>query len=405
VTVFEAADYVGGLASGFKHDRWDWSVERYYHHWFASDRHILKLIDELGWAEDVIFPRPITAVYHDGRFFALDSALAVMRFSGLPVVDRIRMGVVIAFLKYLARWQPLEKVTAHEWLQKWVGQQAYQILWEPLLVGKFGEHFRDVNMAWFWARVKARTPRLGTFRGGFQAFMNRFAEQIHHLGGTIQLNTAVDGIASAKSGVLLTIGGAEERFDQCLVTTSPHLLAKLCPGLPEAYLEQILNLRSMGAIVMVLALKHRLSEEGFYWHNLPKSAGFPFLSMVEHTNYVSREHFGGDTIVYLGDYLDPEHEYFRMSDSELLELFLPILERFNSQYRHDWVLNSWIFRTPYAQPIPPLGHSHNIPDIRTPVKGLWFASMSQVYPWDRGTNFAVEIARLTVKSMLQGTDQ
>lgn len=401
VTVYESANYVGGLASGFKMDRWEWSVERYYHHWFASDRHMLKLIDELGWGDKVVFPRPVTAVYHEGRFYALDSPLAVLRFSGIPFIDRLRMGLVIAFLKYIARWEPLEDHTAHEWLRKWVGQRAHQILWEPLLMGKFGGHFREVNMAWFWARVKARTPRLGTFEGGFQAFMDRFAEHISSLGGKLQLGAPVERIVSEQNGgVTLTVEGRDERFDHCLVTTSPQLLAKLCPALPEAYLEQILNLRSMGAIVMVMALKHQLSEDGFYWHNLPKSAGFPFLSMVEHTNYVSREHFGGDSIVYLGDYLDPDHEYFRLSDDDLVDLFLPTLARFNPKFQDDWVLDKWIFRTAYAQPIPLVGHSRNIPDIRTPVNGLWFASMSQVYPWDRGTNFAVEIARLAVMMML-----
>jgi protoporphyrinogen oxidase len=402
VTVYEAASYVGGLASGFKIPRWEWSVERYYHHWFASDRHMLKLINELGWGDRVIFPRPITTVYHDGQFFPLDSALAVLRFSGIPFSDRLRMGIALAYLKYLARWEPLEDVTAHEWLQRWVGRRAYQIVWEPLLVGKFGQHFREVNMAWFWARIKARTPRLGTFKGGFQAFMDRFAERIEALGGVIELSTAVERIAPGESGgVVITVDGGLKQFDQCLVTTSPGLLAKLCPSLPAAYLEQILNLRSMGAIVMVLALKHRLSEQGYYWHNLSKSAGFPFLSLVEHTNYVSPKHFGGDSIIYLGDYLDPDHEYFGMSDSELLDLFLPTLSRFNASFSHEWVRDTWIFRTPYAQPIPLLGHSHNIPSLRTPVEGLWFASMSQVYPWDRGTNFAVKIARKAASRMLE----
>ena len=108
VTIYESAGYVGGLASGFKIPRWQWSVERYYHHWFASDHHMLELIQELGWSDQVIFPRPITAVYHDERFFPLDSAPAVLRFSGIPLQDRMRMGMVIAYLKYLARWEPLE---------------------------------------------------------------------------------------------------------------------------------------------------------------------------------------------------------------------------------------------------------------------------------------------------------
>jgi protoporphyrinogen oxidase len=151
---------------------------------------------------------------------------------------------------------------------------------------------------------------------------------------------------------------------------------------------------------MILTLRQRLSEQGVYWHNLPKSAGFPFLAMVEHTNFLPPEHFGGDHIVYLGDYLDPDHEYFSLTQDQLLERFLPSLPRFNPAFEPGWVRKVWLFRTPYAQPIPPLNHSRSIPPLQTPVAGLWLASMSQVYPWDRGTNFAVEVARRAVRQML-----
>jgi len=156
----------------------------------------------------------------------------------------------------------------------------------------------------------------------------------------------------------------------------------------------------MGAVVMVIALRQRLSEQGIYWHNLPKPAGFPFLALVEHTNFLPPERFGGDHIIYCGDYLDPDHEYFSLTHDQLLARFLPALSRFNPRFTPDWVRETWLFRTPYAQPVPPLHHSRAIPDLKTPLPGLWLASMSQVYPWDRGTNFAVQIARRAARRML-----
>lgn len=403
VTIFEADDHVGGLAAGFSQPNWDWSVERYYHHWFASDKHILGLIDELDWSDRVIFPRPVTVVFHDEQFYPLDSPLAVLRFPGIPFLDRLRVGVVVAYLRYIARWEPLEQVTAHEWLSSRVGERAYTSLWEPLLIGKFGPHYKDVNMAWFWARIKARTPRLGTYEGGFQAFMDDLADQVRSHGGDIRLKTPVAEIKAVEDQQLeLRVNGAPQTFDACLVTTSPGLLAKLAPGLPEPYLRGLNHMKSMGAVVMTLSLKHRLSEQGHYWHNLPKTAGFPFLSLVEHTNFVSSEHFAGEHIVYCGDYLDPDHEYFKLSQSELLERFTPTLARINPDFVPEWINASWLFRTPYAQPVPPINHSKSIPDLQTPVPGLWFASMSQVYPWDRGTNFAVEIGRQAAARINQG---
>ena len=156
----------------------------------------------------------------------------------------------------------------------------------------------------------------------------------------------------------------------------------------------------MGAVVMVLSLKHQLSEDGYYWFNLPKEAGFPMLALVEHTNYVSPEHFGGDHIVYAGDYLEVGHEYFSLSDEQLLEIYLPALQKINPKFAREWVNKAWLFKTNYAQPVPLLNHSVNIPSVKTPIEGLYFASMSQVYPWDRGTNFAVEIGRRAARMIL-----
>ena len=195
----------------------------------------------------------------------------------------------------------------------------------------------------------------------------------------------------------------QAQFDQVLATTSPTLLARLAPELPPDYLNGLLSLKSMGAVVMTLALKQQLSEEGYYWYNIPKSAGFPYLALVEHTNFVPAEHFGGDHIVYIGDYLESSHEYFQLSQEQLLDLFLPSLTRINPNFKPDWVRKTWLFRTPYAQPVPLVNHSKNIPAIKTPIEGLYFASMSQVYPWDRGTNFAVEIGRKAAGLMMSNS--
>ena len=167
----------------------------------------------------------------------------------------------------------------------------------------------------------------------------------------------------------------------------------MAPALSGDYLKGLLDLKSMGAVVMILSLDHPLSTNGYYWYNIPKKAGFPFLSLVEHTNFVSPSHFGGDHIVYIGDYLEVGHEYFHMTPQELLQRFIPGIKRINPEFDESWVKKIWVNSTNYAQPVPMLNHSRNIPAIQTPIPGLFFASMSQVYPWDRGTNFAVEIGR------------
>jgi protoporphyrinogen oxidase len=406
VTVFEAADIPGGLATGFKEPHWDWSVEKFYHHWFASDRHILGLIDELGWSADVIFPRPYTVMYYQGRFYPFDAIPQMALFPGLGWgLNKIRFGLVGLFLRLSNNWRALEQVTVDQWMRKWAGDRVYELMWEPLMVGKFGERYsRVVNMAWMWARIKARTTHLGTFKGGFQAFADRFTSRLQEMGVTVRLSTPVRQIvASASGGLDIETPNGVEHFDQCLATTSPALLAQMAPGLPQDYLQGLLSLKSMGAVVLVLALKQGLSSQGYYWYNIPKSAGFPFLAVVEHTNFVPTENFGGEHILYIGDYLETGHEHFQMSQEELLERFLPALTRINPDFEPGWVRKSWLFRTQYAQPVPEVNHSQHIPAIETPLPGLFFASMSQVYPWDRGTNFAVEIGRHAAGLMLRAS--
>ena len=400
VTVFEAGDRVGGLAAGFKTDHWDWTLEKFYHHWFSSDADMLGLIKELGASDRVIFERPVTVIYYQGKFYPFDSPQAWLSFPGFSWVDVVRFGFVGAYFKVLTNGIRLERYTADAWLPRWMGRKGYNLIWRPMLEGKFGErYYRDVNLAWLWGRIKTRTPRLGTFQGGFQAFLELLAERVRQQGAAIHLNTPVSEVApAAGGGFTLTTPGGTMSADQCIASTAPRLLARIAPQLPEAYKTQLTSLKSLGAVVMVLALDHRLTD--YYWFNLPKEAGFPFLALVEHTNFMAREHYGGDHLIYCGDYLEPDHEYFQLSKEALLERFLPSLTRFNPSFDRSWIKQSWLWRTEYAQPVPLVNHSRNIPAIATPLRGLYLASMSQVYPWDRGTNFAVQLGRRVAKMVM-----
>jgi protoporphyrinogen oxidase len=400
VTVLEAATEVGGLASGFKAAHWNWSLEKFYHHWFQTDKAIIQLARELGVERKILWPRPYTAVYINGRFQPLDSPLEALRLflSNFSLVDMIKFGVATAHLRFSNNWKPLEKVTAAAWARKWYGDRFYQAFFEPMLIGKFGEeNLGVVNMAWLWARLHARTTRLGTFEGGFQAFMDTLADACRARGVEIKLATPVHLLRQNPGGWTVETGAGPMTFDRVLATTSPQAFIKLVPELPELFTAKLKALKSMGAVVMVLSVKHKLSK--YYWHNLPKVAGYPFLALVEHTNYIDAKHYGGDHILYCGDYLPPDHEYFALDKWELLERFLPGIKKFNPEFDRTWINDLWVWKAPYAQPIPGLNHSAAIPNVKTPLPGLYFASMSHIYPWDRGTNYAVEMGRKVAKEL------
>jgi protoporphyrinogen oxidase len=327
------------------------------------------------------------------------------------LIDKLRAAPVALYLRLARNWRALEQHTAHDWCSHWMGANGYRILFEPLLVGKFGDYYREVNMAWFWARLHKRSNRLGYFVGGFQAFADALTDRIRAHGADIRLGEPVQSIQveclpvspgcttshltvhtgpTNASGASAPDPASAEVFDRVVVTLSPDQLASVVPDLPAGYREELKQLKSMGALALILALKRPLTD-GHYWINLPKGEGFPFLALVEHTNFIDSAHYGGDHLVYCGDYLKPDHEYFGLSQEELLARFLPALSRFNPSFTPDWVRRSWLFREGYAQPVPFVNHSHHIPDLATPIAGLYWASMSQIYPWDRGTNYAVDL--------------
>ncbi|MFN2137464.1 MAG: NAD(P)/FAD-dependent oxidoreductase [Candidatus Promineifilaceae bacterium] len=401
VVLYEAAPQVGGLATGFKDEAWEWPLEKFYHHLFTSDKHIIALVDELGMRDELFFPRPKTSVIYKGRIVPFDSPQSWITFPGFNLLDVARFGLVSAYLRFSTPWRTLEKETADNWLRRWYGDKIYEMTWQPMLIGKFGPYYQDANMAWMWARLHVRSPKLGYFKGGFQAFIDCLAAAVEERGGLIFLQTPVQAVHKAENNRLrLQTAGGEADFDRVLVTTSPALLARIAPDLPEDYAAGLRHLKSMGAVVLTLALKEPLlAASHTYWLNIPADSPdksqneIPFLALVEHTNYIDRAHYGGDHIVYCGDYVPADHPYFSMSHEELASLFTSVLTKFNPDFKPEWVRKSWLFRERYAQPVPEINHSQHVPELRTPLPGLYLASMSQVYPWDRGTNFAVEIGR------------
>jgi protoporphyrinogen oxidase len=399
VTVYESAPYAGGLAAGFKADHWEWALEKFYHHLFVSDKPIIDFLTEIGASHLLQTYRPSTDLVYKDEPYPFDSPQAVLTYPGLSFIEKIRAGMAVAYMKVNRNWRQFDTVTAHEWLGKVMGG-AYTKEFQPLLRGKFNDaYYQSVPMTWFWARMFARTPNLIYPNGGFTAVTEAMQQAGEKQGVTYRLATPVRHMSRAEAGWTVEAEGEPEPYDKVLVTLAPHVMGRLAPELPADYIAGLQRLNHLGAVVITVALSHQLTKKS-YWLNLNKQA-FPMLCLVEHTNMVDKARYGGDHIVYMGDYLDPNHPYLSYSAERLFEVYEPALKRFNPYYQRDWVRGMWIHSTPYAQPIPTLNHAHHVPSLKTPLSGLYFASMSHVYPWDRGTNFAVEIGRKVANEIQQ----
>ena len=397
VTLFEREPLPGGLAAGFRvGESW---LEKFYHHLFKTDRTIIRVIEELGLGERLIWGRPRTQVLTGGAEYQLDSAPTLLRFSPLPLLDRLRMGAALAYLKLTRSPDRLEGQTAAGWLRRWMGERAYATVWRPLLAGKFGVKAEEIAAPWFWARVHDRTTQLGYLRGGFQQLYQRLAERIAAAGGELRFGAEVTAVRRAPEGGLTVVnGGSAERFDRVISCLPTRVTCRLAPELPENYRRQYDWGEAYGAHCLILALDRPLTRS--YWLNI-NDAGYPFMVLVEHTNYLPPADYGGRHLIYLGNYRPMDDPIYGKDKETLLAEYLPHLQRINPALRREWITEGWLFAAPFAQPIVTVDYRQHIPPFATPLPGLFVANMFQVYPHDRGQNYSIELAEQLAGRLLR----
>jgi protoporphyrinogen oxidase len=414
VTVFEREREPGGLAAGFPLAAADpaapaplsggvW-LEKFYHHLFRSDHAITRLIGEVGLGDDLVWRRPLTVTLRGGKVYQLDSPLSVLRFSPVPVAGRLRMGAALALLRLLPSPASLEGRHAAPWIRATMGQDAYDAVWGPLLRGKFGAVADEIALSWFWGRVHDRTAELGYVRGGFQRFYAALAARLVALGGTLRLDTVARAIRTNGDGLTLATTSADEpertqTYAQVVSTLPTRVTLKLAPELPPEYRDRYDWGRAYGAHCLILALDRPLTRS--YWMNV-NDPGYPFMVLVEHTNYMPLEDYGGRHLIYLGNYRPMDDPLFALHQAAVLEQFQPHLARINPAFDPSWVRESWMFRAGYAQPIVTTDYVARIPPFETPLAGLYVANMFQVYPHDRGQNYSVELAERVVERVDSG---
>jgi protoporphyrinogen oxidase len=402
VVVVEREPIAGGLAGGFEIEPGLW-LDKFYHHLFREDTKAIGLIGELGLGDELVWRRPLTVSLRDGAVHQLDSPTSLLRFKPLPMRDRIRMGAALAYLRLLSSPDRLEGQTAAAWIRRRMGDRAYDVVWGPLLHGKFGEMAEEIAMPWFWARVHDRTAQLGYLSGGFQRLYEGLAAHIKALGGELWLAREVREIRAAPVGGLVVTHaqpGADTRADEALhvdrvvSTLAVRLTCRLTPELPDAYRSRYEWGQAYGAHCLILSLDRPLTDS--YWMNV-NDPGYPFMALVEHTNYMDPAAYGGRSLVYLGNYRPMGDPLLSTPTREVLEQFAPHLARINPAFTTDWVTDAWSFAAPFAQPIVTVDYRDHIPPFETPVSGLYVASMFQVYPHDRGQNYSIELAERLVE--------
>lgn len=400
VTIIEREPAPGGLAAGFQPGADSTAMlDKFYHHLFRTDRTAIHLIKELGLGSALIWDKPVTASLRNGQLFSM-SPLGVLRLSLIPPLDRLRFGASVAALKLMPNERLVAGQRAAAWSERWLGRAAYESLIEPLLRGKFGARADDIAMSWLWSRFHERSLSLGYLRGGFQTLYDTLAQRIRSLGGTLSLGTTAQSIRTEADAVRVDTDRGAFKFRQLLVTVPQHLFGRLAPELPADYARRYPGPEFFSAHVLILALDRPLTRQ--YWISI-SDPGFPFLVLVEHTNFLPAEDYGGRHLVYLGNYLPPDAPLLRMSESEVVDRFLPYLSRFNPLFERSWVREHWMFHAPFAQPIVTPSYLQTLPPHRTPLPNVYLATMAHVYPQDRGQNYSLALGQRMAAMMLRET--
>jgi protoporphyrinogen oxidase len=408
VELFEAAPEVGGQARTFPVG--GTRLEVFYHHLFLSDQEILGLAEELGLVDRFAWIPSRAGFFYRGHIYPFSTPIDLLRFRPLHPFNRLRVGLVSLFLMRYRNWRAFEGITADRWIARWAGRQAYDVMWRALLQGKFGDVYDRVSMTWFWGKIHLRggsrkglgPERLGYPEGSFQILTDVLVQAVEARGGRIHTSAPVQRIlleAGRARSLLLEHDRPTGPYDAVVATVpSPAFLA-LAPDLPQDYAQLVEGVRYQAALCLVLQLKQSLSP--IYWLNI-SALDMPFVGAIEHTNYIPPEVYGGRHLLYLSNYLEPDHPLFSLSEEELLRRYVPGLKRINPTFDLGWVERMWRFEDRGAQPVITTHYSRRIPSYRTPIPGLYLANTTQIYPEDRGTNYSVRLGQETARLVGEG---
>jgi len=365
VTIFEKENSLGGLMADFEIE--GQNIERFYHHIFKTDTEIIGLIKELGLENKLKWHKSRVSLYYDNKYSPFNGSVDLLKFKGLDLFSKIRLGLVYIWLKLDKNWQKYQKITAIEWMKKWAGKKAYRVIWEPLIKGKF-HHFSDkISMAWLWARIHTRGGSkdekgkevLGYLDGGFGQITQKLASDIRENGGKIILNENIDD---------KKIKELEKKYD-LIIDTRP-----------------IKNIEYLGSIVSVFSSKQNLSQ--YYWHNI-NDLNSPFIAFIQHTNFIDKSNYNNKHIYYLGAYVPQNHKYFKNNDKEIEKEFLDYLAKIKPEFDKNKISEIKISKSLYAQHI--VSKKYKVESYK--VKNNYYRlNFAQIYPQDRGINFAVREA-------------
>ncbi|MFW9077803.1 NAD(P)/FAD-dependent oxidoreductase [Pseudomonas sp. P2757] len=391
--VFEADDRVGGMTAAF--DFSGLSIERYYHFHCISDHDFLNVLGELGLADKMRWTETKMGYWYQNRLQPWGNPVALLKFRGLSLVAKIRYGLHAFLCTKRNDWRPLDNVEATGWIKRWVGAEAWEVLWRRLFDFKFYEYTDNLSAAWIWSRIRriGRSryslfrEKLGYLDGGSETLLQAMKKDIESKGGEFRLSSPVTRVMMDGNKVQgVEVAGRAERFDKVISTIPLPYVPRIMPDLPSDVLAKFSSLKNVAVVCVIAKLKKALTEN--FWLNT-NDPEMDIPGLVEYTNLRPLDQH----IVYVPFYMPGENPKFSDSDAVFIEKVRTYLKKINPQLSDSDFIDVRASRYRYAQPICDPGYLDRLPPVSLPIEGLWVADTSYYYPEDRGISESIGFGR------------
>jgi len=398
VVVIESDEQLGGLAGVVKLE--EKYVERYYHHFFKTDTELISLLDELELSDKIFWLESQIGYYHGENIYKFGKPTDLLKFKPLNWLDKFKFGFSVFYLQKKRTWKDLDDISIGDWFKKYCAVEVYETIWEPLLKAKFGDDHKNIAASWLWGRIHPRSrsrdkiyenERLGYISGSFNLLFERLRERIVDLGGEIYLGTKVDLVDPLSDNqIKLVSGDININFDKVIATIPIPEFLKLVPSLSVSYNQKLKTIRYQAVICMIFILNSPLSDN-VYWLNI-NSKYLPFGGIIEHTNFVPSDEYGGKKIVYVFNYLPANDPMCHYSKDEIQALYVNGLKKIFPLFNEGWVEDTVFSKDLFGTPIYSLDYASEMPSHKTPIPNLYLANTAQIYPEDRNVNNCIRNA-------------
>ena len=404
--IYEADDRVGGMTAAFDFN--GLTIERYYHFHCISDHAFLKVLDELGLSSKMHWVSTKMGYWYQGLLQPWGNPVALLKFKGLSFSAKFRYGLHAFLSTKRDNWQPLDGQDAVTWIKRWVGDEAYEVLWRRLFDYKFYHYTSNLSAAWIWSRIRriGRSryslfkEKLGYLEGGSNTLLQALKTDIEANGGEFRLQQTVSKVVMDNINVKgIEVNGVFEPFDKIISTIPLPYVPSLVPDLPEALLAQFNNIQNIAVVCVIAKLKKPVTDN--FWLNV-NDPNMDIPGLVEYTNLRPlSENNTSQHIVYVPFYMPASEPKFKDDNQVFLDKVKSYLKTINPTLKEDDFIELRASRYRYAQPICQPNFLQTIPSFELPIKGLFVADTSYYYPEDRGISESIDFGRMMAKKMIQ----